>query len=154
MLSVQQLEAGYGESVILRDVSLTVEPGQVVCLMGRNGVGKTTLVKSIMGLLKARKGVVTFRGKDMTKCAPGERAKGGIGYVPQGREIFSQLSVYENLRIGLEAFCAQRRRPFLYYGEGFHRMEGWTRGLERSCGYETFNDLIIFILCNNTSHIG
>ncbi len=103
MLSVQQLEAGYGESVILRDVSLTVEPGQVVCLMGRNGVGKSTLVKSIMGLLKARKGSISFKGDDVTKLAPGERAKKGIGYVPQGREIFSQLSVYENLRIGLEA---------------------------------------------------
>ncbi len=103
MLSVQRLEAGYGESVILRDVSLTVEPGQVVCLMGRNGVGKSTLVKSIMGLLKARKGSVSFKGKDVTKRAPGERAKSGIGYVPQGREIFSQLSVFENLRIGLEA---------------------------------------------------
>ena len=63
MLSVQRLEAGYGESVILRDVSLTVEPGQVVCLMGRNGVGKSTLVKSIMGLLKARKGSVSFKGE-------------------------------------------------------------------------------------------
>ncbi|MFD0674831.1 urea ABC transporter ATP-binding subunit UrtE [Cohnella sp. GCM10027633] len=103
MLSVQRLEAGYGESVILRDVTLTVEPGQVVCLMGRNGVGKSTLVKSIMGLLKARKGSVSFKGADVTKRAPGERARSGIGYVPQGREIFSQLSVYENLRIGLEA---------------------------------------------------
>lgn len=103
MLTVQRLEAGYGESVILRDVSLTVEPGQVVCLMGRNGVGKSTLVKSIMGLLKARKGAVSFKGADVTKRAPGERARKGIGYVPQGREIFSQLSVYENLRIGLEA---------------------------------------------------
>ncbi len=103
MLSVQRLEAGYGESVILRDVSLEVEPGQVVCLMGRNGVGKSTLVKSIMGLLKARKGSVSFNGADVTKRAPGERARGGIGYVPQGREIFSQLTVYENLRVGLEA---------------------------------------------------
>lgn len=103
MLSVQQLEAGYGESIILRDVSLTVEPGQVVCLMGRNGVGKSTLLKSIMGLLKARSGSISFKGNDVTKRAPGERAKKGIGYVPQGREIFSQLSVYENLRIGLEA---------------------------------------------------
>jgi urea transport system ATP-binding protein len=110
MLLVQQLEAGYGESVILRGVSLTVEPGQVVCLMGRNGVGKTTLVKSIMGLLKARKGSVSFKGKDVTKRAPGERAKSGIGYVPQGREIFSQLSVYENLRIGLEANSDSAKR--------------------------------------------
>ncbi|XID91792.1 urea ABC transporter ATP-binding subunit UrtE [Paenibacillaceae bacterium WGS1546] len=110
MLSVRQLEAGYGESVILRDVSLEVEPGQVVCLMGRNGVGKSTLVKSVMGLLKARKGSVAFKGEDVTKRAPGERAKRGIGYVPQGREIFPQLTVYENLRIGLEAHRSSSKR--------------------------------------------
>lgn len=110
MLSVRQLEAGYGESVILRDVSLTVEPGQVVCLMGRNGVGKSTLVKSIMGLLKARKGAVSFNGADVTKRPPSERARKGIGYVPQGREIFAQLSVYENLRIGLEAHKDKKQR--------------------------------------------
>ncbi|OUS70774.1 urea ABC transporter ATP-binding subunit UrtE [Paenibacillus sp. MY03] len=103
MLAVQQLESGYGESVILRNVSLRVKPGQVVCLMGRNGVGKTTLMKSIMGLLKARGGGVSYKGVDLTKKAPGVRAKSGIGYVPQGREIFGQLSVYENLLLGLEA---------------------------------------------------
>ncbi|MDQ0063710.1 urea ABC transporter ATP-binding subunit UrtE [Paenibacillus harenae] len=103
MLAVQQLEAGYGESIILRNVTLTVKPGQVVCLLGRNGVGKTTLMKSIMGLLKARGGSVAYNGTDLTKRAPGQRAKSGIGYVPQGREIFGQLSVYENLLLGLEA---------------------------------------------------
>lgn len=103
MLAVQQLEAGYGESIILRNVTLKVKPGQVVCLLGRNGVGKTTLMKSIMGLLKARGGSVAYNGADLTKRAPGQRAKSGIGYVPQGREIFAQLSVYENLLLGLEA---------------------------------------------------
>ncbi|WP_429370443.1 urea ABC transporter ATP-binding subunit UrtE [Paenibacillus sp. DS2015] len=103
MLAVQQLETGYGESTILRNVSLKVKPGQVVCLLGRNGVGKTTLMKSIMGLLKAREGSISYNGSDLTKKAPGLRAKSGIGYVPQGREIFSQLSVYENLLLGLEA---------------------------------------------------
>ncbi|CAM3514572.1 urea ABC transporter ATP-binding subunit UrtE [Paenibacillus lupini] len=103
MLAVQQLEAGYGESVILRNVTLRVEPGQVVCLLGRNGVGKTTLMKSIMGLLKARKGTVAYNGRELTKAAPGRRAKSGIGYVPQGREIFGQLTVYENILVGLEA---------------------------------------------------
>ncbi|WP_127533075.1 urea ABC transporter ATP-binding subunit UrtE [Paenibacillus kobensis] len=103
MLAVQQLEAGYGESVILRDVSLKVKPGQVVCLLGRNGVGKTTLMKSIMGVLKARRGSVSYGGADLTKSAPAKRAKRGIGYVPQGREIFSQLTVYENILVGLEA---------------------------------------------------
>ncbi|MEK3883865.1 urea ABC transporter ATP-binding subunit UrtE [Paenibacillus sp. PL2-23] len=103
MLAVQQLEAGYGESVILRNVTLKVKPGQVVCLLGRNGVGKTTLMKSIMGLLKARGGTVTYNGSDLTRKAPGFRARSGIGYVPQGREIFAQLTVYENLLLGLEA---------------------------------------------------
>ncbi|MGO4370385.1 urea ABC transporter ATP-binding subunit UrtE [Paenibacillus sp. MCAF20] len=103
MLAVQQLEAGYGESIILRNVTLKVKPGQVVCLLGRNGVGKTTLMKSIMGLLKARGGSVAYNGADLTTRAPGQRAKSGIGYVPQGREIFAQLSVYENLLLGLEA---------------------------------------------------
>ncbi|KRE45255.1 urea ABC transporter ATP-binding subunit UrtE [Paenibacillus sp. Soil522] len=103
MLAVQQLEAGYGESIILRDVSLKIKQGQVVCLLGRNGVGKTTLMKSIMGLLKARGGSVSYNGSDLTRKAPGLRAKSGIGYVPQGREIFAQLSVYENLLLGLEA---------------------------------------------------
>jgi urea transport system ATP-binding protein len=110
MLSVQRLEAGYGESVILRDISLAVKPGQVVCLMGRNGVGKSTLVKSVMGLLKARQGRVIFKGEDVTKRASGDRAKRGIGYVPQGREIFPQLSVYENLRIGMEAHRSSAKR--------------------------------------------
>lgn len=103
MLAVQQLEAGYGESVILRDVSLRVRKGQVVCLLGRNGVGKTTLMKSIMGLLKARQGVVSYKEANLTKASPGVRARTGIGYVPQGREIFAQLTVYENILLGLEA---------------------------------------------------
>ncbi|WP_168123350.1 urea ABC transporter ATP-binding subunit UrtE [Paenibacillus sp. HB172176] len=103
MLAVQQLESGYGESIILRNVTLEVRPGQVVCLLGRNGVGKTTLMKSVMGLLRARAGAVSYKGENLTKKAPGLRARSGIGYVPQGREIFAQLSVYENLLLGLEA---------------------------------------------------
>ncbi|MDI4649406.1 urea ABC transporter ATP-binding subunit UrtE [Cohnella hashimotonis] len=110
MLSVEALEAGYGESIILRDVSLKVEPGQVVCLMGRNGVGKSTLAKSIMGVLRARRGSISFKGRNITRAASGERARSGIGYVPQGREIFGQLSVLDNLRIGLEASRDPKRR--------------------------------------------
>lgn len=103
MLAVRQLETGYGESVILRDVSLEVRPGQVVCLLGRNGVGKTTLMRGIMGVLKARRGSVSYMGEELTKRSPAVRAKRGLGYVPQGREIFPQLTVYENLLLGLEA---------------------------------------------------
>lgn len=103
MLTVERLESGYGDSVILRDISIKVKRGQVVCLMGRNGVGKTTLMKSIMGVLKARKGAVTYGEREITKLPPYSRAKLGIGYVPQGREIFGQLSVQENLLLGIEA---------------------------------------------------
>ncbi|MHB0977063.1 MAG: urea ABC transporter ATP-binding subunit UrtE [Candidatus Aquicultorales bacterium] len=103
MLRIDNLNAYYGESVILRDVSLHVKPGEVVCLMGRNGVGKTTLLKSIMGLLKLRKGTIYFQGEDITDTTPDKRAKRGIGYVPQGRDIFSDLTVEENLTLGLEA---------------------------------------------------
>jgi urea transport system ATP-binding protein len=102
MLSVDKLNVYYGESHILRDVDLEVRPGQVVCLMGRNGVGKTTLLKTITGLLPARSGRVTFGERDVTRILPFRRARLGVGYAPQGREIFGQLTVWENLLIGLD----------------------------------------------------
>ncbi|RAI84771.1 urea ABC transporter ATP-binding protein [Paenibacillus pabuli] len=102
MLSLQRIESGYGESNVLRGVSLDVEPGQVVCLMGRNGVGKTTLMKTLMGLLKTRKGSIQWKGQELSTHDPAKRARSGIGYVPQGREIFPQLTVKENLLLGLE----------------------------------------------------
>jgi len=101
MLEVQGLSVAYGESQVLWDVALDVPAGSVVCLMGRNGVGKTTLLKSIMGLLPARSGRIRFDGTDLTGWRPEERASCGIGYVPQGREIFPNLTVQENLRMGL-----------------------------------------------------
>jgi len=102
MLKVEKLNVYYGESHILRDVDLEVRAGQVVCLMGRNGVGKTTLLKTITGLLAARSGKVLLGEKDVTKIPSFRRARLGVGYAPQGREIFGQLSVYENLLIGLD----------------------------------------------------
>ena len=101
MLEVRSLDVAYGESQVLWDVSLDVPAGTVVCLMGRNGVGKTTLLKSIMGLLPVRAGRVSFDGTDLGGRRPEERAACGIGYVPQGREIFPNLTVQENLRMGL-----------------------------------------------------
>jgi len=101
MLEVRGLNVAYGESQVLWDVSLDVPAGSVVCLMGRNGVGKTTLLKSIMGLLPTRSGRVAFDGADLGGRRPEERAGCGIGYVPQGREIFPNLTVQENLRMGL-----------------------------------------------------
>src|SRR6516162_5801048 len=103
MLRIEQLSVAYGESLILRDVSLELGRSQVVCLMGRNGVGKTTLLKSIMGLLRPRSGRIEFEGKDITRASPDVRARAGIGYVPQGREIFPQLTVLENLQVGMLA---------------------------------------------------
>jgi urea transport system ATP-binding protein len=100
VLEIRGLGAAYGESQVLWDVSLDVPPGSVVCLMGRNGVGKTTLLKTVMGLLPAREGRVAFDGSDITRRRPEERARAGIGYVPQGREIFPNLTVRENLRMG------------------------------------------------------
>src|SRR5918992_1663151 len=103
MLTIQGLSVGYGDSQILWDVHLHVPEGQVVCLMGRNGVGKTTLLKSVMGLLPPQAGSIAFDGQDVTRVRPEQRSRRGIGYVPQGREIFPQLTVLENLRLGLLA---------------------------------------------------
>jgi len=100
MLEIEGLSVSYGESQVLWDVSLSVPAGGVVCLMGRNGVGKTTLLKTIMGLLPARAGRIVFDGRDLVGRRPEERSACGIGYVPQGREIFPNLTVAENLRVG------------------------------------------------------
>jgi urea transport system ATP-binding protein len=103
MLQVSNLNVYYGESHILRNVDLSVPPGQMVCLIGRNGVGKTTMLKTIMGLLKPRTGMINFQGKPINHIPTDKRAKLGIGYVPQGREIIPRLTVEENLILGLEA---------------------------------------------------
>jgi urea transport system ATP-binding protein len=101
MLSVANLNQYYGGSHILRDLSFDVPDGKVTALLGRNGVGKSTLLKALMGLVPARTGAVKFAGQDLTHAKPDARARAGIGYVPQGREIFARLSVGENLEIGL-----------------------------------------------------
>ena len=101
MLTVQNINQYYGGSHILRDVSLTAAPGQVTVLLGRNGVGKTTLLKSLMGLVPIKSGAITFDGKPIDQAKPYDRARAGIGFVPQGREIFGRLTVEENLRMGL-----------------------------------------------------
>lgn len=103
MLQLSELNVYYGESHILRNVDLNVFPGQMVCLIGRNGVGKTTLLKTIMGLLTPRSGTVNYQGHSLNKIATDKRVKQGIGYVPQGREVIPRLTVEENLLLGLEA---------------------------------------------------
>ena len=103
MLNIKNLNQFYGESHTLWDVDLDVLPGTCTCLMGRNGVGKTTLLQSIMGLLPVSSGTIFFEGNDLAGKPAELRARKGIGYVPQGREIFTQLSVEENLRVALLA---------------------------------------------------
>ena len=101
MLTVENLNQYYGGSHILRDLSFAAPTGQVTCLLGRNGVGKTTLLKCLMGVVPAKAGSITFDGRNITTAASYARVKAGIGYVPQGREIFPRLTVEENLRMGL-----------------------------------------------------
>ena len=109
MLKVQNLHQYYGGSHILRDVNITAEIGKVTVLLGRNGVGKTTLLKSLMGLVPIKSGSIEWQGKDIARRTPYERARSGIGCVPQGREIFSRLSVEDNLRMGL-SYCSARTK--------------------------------------------
>lgn len=110
MLSVTELNQYYSGSHILRDVTLEVPSGGCTVLLGRNGVGKTTLLKCLMGVLPLRTGHITFAGDDLTRLPPHQRAQRGIGYVPQGREIFARLTVEENLRMGLAA-ASKKLRP-------------------------------------------
>lgn len=103
MLELKDINATYGEGMVLRGVNLEAVTGKVTCLVGRNGAGKTTTMRSIMGLIKTPKGQVILDREEIQKMPVYDRAKAGIGYVPQGREIFPQLTVKENLLLGLEA---------------------------------------------------
>jgi len=106
MLTVNAVDVFYGESRALSRVTMAVDDGQVVCVMGRNGVGKTTLLKTMVGLLRPRHGRVEFGGRDVTDLPPYDRVRLGMAYVPQGREIFPALTVRENLVVG-----SRRKRP-------------------------------------------
>ncbi|MGE8410809.1 MAG: urea ABC transporter ATP-binding subunit UrtE [Pseudomonas sp.] len=117
MLQVHKLHQYYGGSHILRGLSFEARVGEVTCLLGRNGVGKTTLLKCLMGLLPAREGAITWEGRGITGDKPHQRVHAGIAYVPQGREIFARLTVEENLLMGLSRFGAAEAREvpaFIY----------------------------------------
>lgn len=103
MLTLEHVTASYSGSKVLSGVDLEAKQGEITCLIGRNGVGKTTTVKSIMGLVDTPSGDIKLDGKSIFKMPPYARAKAGIGYVPQGREIFPQLTVLENIELGMEA---------------------------------------------------
>ena len=115
MLNVQGIQQFYGGSHILRGVGLQVQAGQVAVLLGRNGVGKTTLLKCLMGLVPVRDGQIQFQGQDLNHRPPFERAAAGMGYVPQGREIFARLTVEENLRMGMATRPASEPIPQALY---------------------------------------
>jgi urea transport system ATP-binding protein len=117
MLQVQQLHQYYGGSHILRGLSLDAKVGEVTCLLGRNGVGKTTLLKCLMGLIPSKEGSVTWEEQAITQLKPHQRVHAGIAYVPQGREIFGRLTVEENLLMGLSRFPGSQAKEvpaFIY----------------------------------------
>ena len=103
LLEVREIDTFYGASHILHSLSLSMERGEIECILGRNGVGKTTLLRSVIGLTPPRRGAIIFKGNDITRMRVNRRARLGIGYVPQGREIFPDISVIDNLRLGLVA---------------------------------------------------
>jgi urea transport system ATP-binding protein len=102
-LEVREIDTFYGASHVLHSLSLSMERGAIECILGRNGVGKTTLLRSVIGLTPPRRGAIIFKGSDITRMRVNQRARLGIGYVPQGREIFPDISVIDNLRLGLVA---------------------------------------------------
>jgi branched-chain amino acid transport system ATP-binding protein len=107
-LDVKGLNTYYGESHVLQDMSVAVKNGEIVALLGRNGMGKSTTLKSIMGLVKPQSGTITFQGKDITTFPPYKTAKIGIGYVPEERRIFPNLSVLDNLKMGIKHGAAAK----------------------------------------------
>lgn len=115
MLEIQNIDSYYGESRVLHELSLSVPDGEIVGLIGRNGVGKSTTLKSIMGLIKTTGGSIIFDGNDIIKMPTYERVKRGIGYVPQGRDIFPYMTVQENLEMGLQPLGGKGKIPDYIY---------------------------------------
>ncbi len=114
MLAIKDLNVAYGQSRVVRDVSFTCAPGETVAVMGRNGMGKTTLMKGMIGILKKESGSITVDGKEISTLDSFKRVKAGIAYVPQGRQIFSSLTVEENIKTGLETVKDKRIPDYIY----------------------------------------
>ncbi|MBN8524514.1 MAG: urea ABC transporter ATP-binding subunit UrtE [Planctomycetes bacterium] len=114
MLAVKNLCVSYGESIVIRDLSFEVRKNETLAIMGRNGMGKTTLMKSIIGMHKPRSGSITLDGTEIAGLDSFKRVKAGLGFVPQGRQIFSALSVEDNIRTGLETAKVRRIEDWVY----------------------------------------
>ena len=114
MLAIKDLNVAYGQSRVVRDVSFTCAPGETVAVMGRNGMGKTTLMKGMIGILKKESGSITVGGTEISTLDSFKRVKAGIAYVPQGRQIFSSLTVEENIKTGLETVKDKRIPDYIY----------------------------------------
>lgn len=115
MLKIKGMDSYYGESRVIEGLDLNVEKGKITCLIGRNGVGKTTTLKSIMGIVKTPAGSISLDGQEIIRMKTYDRAKLGIGYVPQGRDIFGQMTVQENLELGLQAAGGKGKIPDYIY---------------------------------------
>jgi len=132
ILSVCDLEVAYGPTQVIFDVSLDVPDGGLCCLMGRNGVGKSTLLQTIVGLQPAKAGTISLGWKEITKRAPYDRVKAGIAYVPQGREAFPQLTVFDNLRVVAEA---QPKSELDVIEQSLERFPRLRKILDRPAGF-------------------
>ena len=110
VLAIEGLRSGYGRVPVLHGVNLQVEPGEIVAVLGHNGSGKTTMLKTLIGIVPATSGRIVFRGADVTRMPTTDRSRHGLGYVPQGREIFPKLTVEENLRLGIVMHAENRGR--------------------------------------------
>lgn len=115
MLKIKGMDSYYGESRVIEGLDLNVEKGKITCLIGRNGVGKSTTLKSIMGIVKTPEGSISLDGQEIIRMKTYDRAKLGIGYVPQGRDIFGQMTVQENLELGLQAAGGRGKVPDYIY---------------------------------------
>lgn len=115
MLKIKGMDSYYGESRVIEGLDLNVEKGKITCLIGRNGVGKSTTLKSIMGIVKTPAGSISLDGQEIIRMKTYDRAKLGIGYVPQGRDIFGQMTVQENLELGLQAAGGKGKVPDYIY---------------------------------------